>query len=131
MQFRNEQELGKRLKKRVEYDLGRKSWSFNGIKFNSTAYYFEKDYFTTVEYVCDLRQISVTITRDKYGKFYEIIAEKSFNGDNAISDCIEWTVNKLVEVYKLLNDRLAPYQNDKLRYELAIKQPLNLQEAEV
>lgn len=127
MQFKNEEQLRKYLTKRVEYDLGRKSWTFNGVKFNSTAYYFEKDFFTIVEYVCDLRQISVTLHRENYqAHFYEIIAEKSFNGDNSISECITWVVDKLTETYKLLSERVAPYQFNKEMYEREINRPLNI-----
>lgn len=130
MQFKTDEQLRKYLTKRVEFDLGRKTWSFNGIKFNATAHYFEKDFFTAVEYVCDLRQIQVTISRERYPILYEIIGQNSFNGDDAISKCITWVVDKLIEIYKLLNERIAPYANDKRMYDLVVNRPIALKEAQ-
>lgn len=127
--FKTDEQLRKYLTKRVQYDLGRKSWKFNGVKFNSTAYYFEKDFFTIVEYVCDLRHIQATLSRENYqAHFYEIIAEKTFNSENAISECVSWVVDKLMEIYKLLNERVAPYINNKQLYDIMVSRPIRLQE---
>lgn len=128
MQFKTDEQLRKYLTKRVEFDIGGRAWSFNGIKFTSWAGYFQKDFHTYVNYVCDLRQLSAS---GYYGyEGYQEIAEKDFNGDNAISECINWVVDRLMEIYKLLNERTAPYLNDKQMYDLMVSRPIVLKEAQ-
>ncbi|MDE7330289.1 MAG: hypothetical protein K2N30_04270 [Clostridia bacterium] len=129
MQFKSDDKLKKYLTKEVEHDIRGKSWKFNGIKFTSWSSYFTKDFHTIVDYVCDLRQISVKVSRGVQGYTpYQLIAEKIFDGDNAISECINWTVDKLIEIYKVLNERVAPYVFNKDLYEQAINKPIQLQE---
>lgn len=129
MTFKNEQELRKYVKKRVERDVVGKAWLFNGVKFVNHASYFHHEFFTQADYVCDLTQLSVKVYRgDEFNSTYEEIAEKSFNGEDAISSCIEWVVDKLVAVYTLINERLAPYALSKRMYDIQLNRSLNLKQ---
>lgn len=129
MTFKNEQELRKYLRKHVERDIVGKTWLFNGIKFDNHSTYFRYDFFTQVDYTCDLKNLSVIIHRGYEGlSNYELIAEKSFCDENAISECIAWVVDKLVEVHTVINERVAPYAFSKNMYNSELRKPLNLQE---
>lgn len=130
MTFKNEQELRKYLTKRVERDVVGKTWLFNGVKFiNNRSSYFQGDFFTQVDYTCDLKKLSVIVYRGYEGfSNYEVIAEKTFCDENAIADCIAWVVDKLVEIYTKINERVAPYAYGKAMYERQLRQPIKLQE---
>lgn len=125
MNFKTDEQLRKYLTKRVQYDVQKERWGFNGIKFRMATSYFEGDFFSYVTYTCDLNELNVNIERYA-GKSREIIAEKSFSGKSAISECIVWVVDMLMEIYKLLNERIAPYVNNKSLYDLMVNRPLNL-----
>ncbi len=122
------EQLRKSLTKRVEYDIGRRTWTFNGIKFTAWKGYFDGDFYTRVEYSCDLRKLTARLERGyEYNRTLEIIAEKSFDREDAISECVSWVVDKLVEVYTLLNERLAPYSANQSLYKIMLNQPLKIQ----
>lgn len=128
MTFKTDEQLRKYLTKNVEYDIGRRTWSFNGIKFTAWKGYFDGDFYTRVEYSCDLRKLTARLERGyECNRTFEIIAEKSFDREDAISQCIVWVVDRLIEVYKLLNERIAPYIYKKDLYQQAVSRPLNLQ----
>ncbi len=129
MQFKTDEQLRKYLTKRVEQDLSCKSWKFCGMQFTTWASYFNGDFHTRVEYACDLRNLKAYLTRGyEFNGTYQTITEKTFNGDNAISDCIAWTVERLMEIYKLLNERTAPYANNKALYDIMVNRPIVLKE---
>lgn len=129
MHYKTDEQLRQYLEKKVERDIGRRLWSFNGINFQAWSGYFEGDFYTRAEYTCDLMQLSVRLSRGNEccGDF-EIIAEQVFKGENAIFKCITWVVDKLTEIYKLLNERLAPYIFKKDLYDREVRRPIELKE---
>lgn len=130
MQFKTDEQLRKYLTKKVRNDVQKERWGFNGIKFRLLQSYFEGDFCTHAEYSCDLNEISVSLTRwCGFTRSQEIVAEEGFSGKNAISECISWVVDRLVEIYKLLNERTAPYANNKALYDFMINRPIILKEA--
>lgn len=127
MQFKTEEDLRKNLTKRVSRDITARLWAFNGVKFTASKGYFDGDFYTRVEYTCDLRQLTARLERGyEFNGTLNIIAEQTFDSDNAISECIDWVVNKLMEVYKTLLDRTAPYLFKKDLYEQAVNRPIRL-----
>lgn len=129
MQFKTDEQLRSYLTKNVSRDISARLWTFNGIKFTAWKGYFSEDFYTRVEYSCDLRKLSARLERGyECNGTFELIAEKTFDRDNAISECIAWVVDRLMEVYKLLNERIAPYAYRKDLYQQAVSRPLNLQE---
>lgn len=127
--FKTDEQLRKYLTKRVETDVTRKSWNFNGIKFTSYSVYFTREFTTCVRYVCTLKELRASIERGyECNGTYELIADKTFDNENAIPDCVQWVVDKLIEIYKLLNERIAPYANNKMLYDVMLNRPIKLQE---
>lgn len=60
----------------------------------------------------------------------EIESEREYNvpdsvhmfvGDNAIEECIEWTAEKLIELYETVKQRTAPYEQGFRDYKRALE----------
>ena len=133
MQFKTDEQLRKYLTKKVERDIGGcGGWTFNGMRFANWSGYFTKEFYTYVGYVCDYKTLTVRLSKPYGGLSNEcgLIDEKSFVcGENCISECITWTVDRLMEIYKLLNERTAPYADNKALYDLMVNRPIVLKEA--
>lgn len=124
MEFKTDKQLRNYLTKRVEHEVTYKSWQYKGNKFMLEAGYFKKEFYTNVTYTCDLKELGVQLSRGYgFNGTYEIIAEKKF-GETA--ECISWTVDRLMEIYKLLYERTSRYIPGKNLYDQAISRPLNL-----
>ena len=130
MQFKTDEQLRKYLTKKVERDIGGvKGWMFNGVSFSNWGIYFEGEFRIYVGYICDYKTLTVTLSQT-YGGLtngYGVVTEKAFNcGEACITECTTWIVEKLMEIYKQLTERTAPYINDKIMYDMLVKRPIVL-----
>ena len=46
---------------------------------------------------------------------------RMFTGENAIEECIEWTTERLIELYETVSARTAPYKAGYENYRRALK----------
>lgn len=46
---------------------------------------------------------------------------RMFTGENAIEECIEWTTERLIELYETVSARTAPYKAGYENYQRALK----------
>lgn len=114
MQVRSEAELRKYLAKRVRRNLMER-WSYNGCKFLKYETYFDGDYTVLADYTCTFKTLGVSLTAGRY-PYERVIAEETFEGDNAVEECVAWVTDKLTERYFTTKEKLALYRAGYLAY---------------
>ena len=61
---------------------------------------------------------AVLQTEEDYGVPNSV---RMFTGENAIEECIEWTTERLIELYETVSARTAPYKAGYENYQRALK----------
>jgi hypothetical protein len=125
MAIKGESELKKYLTKKATHELTFKFWQYRGNKFTQDSVYQMNEFYAHVTFYCDLRELKVMIDRGfECNGTYEVIAEKTFDSENATADCIEWVVETLMKVYKILKERTAPYSDTMWQYNYYANLPI-------
>lgn len=117
------EKLRKKVEEKVMRQITFKSWSYQGGRFITTEWYrISRDVVLEANFCCDLKQLSAAVSHgSEFDGTLKVLAERKFQGENAIEDCIQWTVDALIESDKKIQEIIAPYVEGKARYEMALK----------
>lgn len=95
------------------------TWKFRGSQFVHVACSGIGDVTTCVHFFCGLWWVKAKVfSEDRYGI---PDSEKMFTGEHAAEECIEWTADRLVELYKTVTERVAPYRQNYEAYQQALR----------
>lgn len=96
-------QLTRQLRKRMVDN----SWYWRGTEFTNFGRFGISSYTAYVRFTATLSRIRAGIDlQDDYGLPDE---SNGFEGEDAMSDAIEWTATKLLELYHKIAARTAPY----------------------
>lgn len=112
-----------RMKERLTKLIGKKlcecGWFWHGAQFTNFSWFGVNQTTAFVRFSAKLYTLTVNIDmEEKYG-----IADKerTFSGENAFSEAVEWTADELIDLYQTIEQRTKPYQKGHEDYLRAVK----------
>lgn len=113
----------KRIKERICKKLGKEFtgnfWKWRGSEFINFGYYGVEGAAANVEFRIKMLTLKAVVqTQDDYNVPDSV---HMFTGDNAIEECVEWTAEKLIELYETVSARTAPYERGYREYKKALQ----------
>ena len=113
----------KRVKERLCKKLGKEFagnfWKWRGSEFINFGYCGIEG--TTARYEFHIKMLTLKAmvqTEDDYNVPDSV---HMFVGDNAIEECIEWTAERLIDLYETVKQRTAPYEQGFRDYKRALE----------
>ena len=114
-----EEKLKEQARRQLRKQLNNDRWSWHGTEFSNWRYCDIGKYGASVQFTATFWSLKVTIMlENQYGIQDE---EASFEGDEAVSQAVEWIVDKLYELYKTVSERTAPYVKGHEQYLRAVR----------
>ena len=94
-------------------------WHWQGTQYASFGWCGTCGINAFIKFTANFRSIKVEVEPDQ--KFCINKSVEFFEGDDAMTAAVEWTVNKLYELYKTVTDRIAPFQKGYDDYMKAVQ----------
>lgn len=114
-----EERMKAQLIRQVHKRLAEDRWGWRGTEFTNWHYCGIKNYCASVRFIATFWCLKVCIEQEEtYGLPDQV---SMFVGDSAISQAVEWTANKLLELYKQVAERAAPYVQGYEQYLRAVQ----------
>lgn len=114
-----EERLKAQLIKQVHKRLVDDRWGWRGTEFTNWTYCGVKGVDAYVRFTATFWCIKVHIEQEeRYGLPDQV---SMFAGEEAISKAVEWTAIKLLELYKKVSQRVAPYIKGHEQYLRAVQ----------
>lgn len=96
-----------RLSKKLAREFVGNFWKWRGTEFINYAYAGVEGATAWYEFHVGANTIkSVILTEEDYNIPDSV---RMFTGDNAVAECVDWTAEKLIELYETVSERTAPY----------------------
>ena len=95
------------------------TWKFRGSQFLHVACSGVGDVTACVHFSCGLWWVKAKVFSE--GSYGIPDSVKMFMGGHAAEECIEWTANRLMELYKTVSERVAPYRQNYEQYQKALR----------
>ena len=109
-----------RLCRAISRQLLNERWAWRAGSF--VTYYYQtlvKNGSVLVQFVARMATLKVRIESEEPFAIPDSV--HMFIGDNAVTDCIFWTVEKLLDLYEILCKRTEPYAAATQQYEHALR----------
>ena len=115
--------LKKKWKERISKRLGKEFagnfWKWRGSEFLNFGYEGVDNACARYEFHIKMFTLKAVLqTEEDYGVPNSV---RMFAGENAIEECIEWTTERLIELYETVSERTAPYKAGYENYQRALK----------
>lgn len=112
-----------RMKARLAKQIGKVlcdcGWYWHGVEFRTFSWLGVSQTTAFVRFSARMYTLTVSIDMEKeYGLADE---EKTFTGENALGDAVEWVTEVLLDLYKTVTQRTKPYQKGYEAYLKAVK----------
>lgn len=108
-----------KLIKVVGNNIVNKNWHWQGTQYSSFGWCGTCGIEAYVRFTANFRSIEAEVTPDI--KYNVASSVEKFEGDEAMTAAVEWTADKLYELYKTVTERTAPFQQGYNNYVLAMQ----------
>lgn len=112
---RMKEQVMRRVRKRLSDDR----WSWKGTEFTNWSYCDVGEYGAMVQFAATFWSLKVNIMLESQYRLPN--QEMTFTGEEALSQAVEWTADRLLELYETVSARTAPYVAGHERYLMAVK----------
>lgn len=113
----------KRMKERIAKRLGKEFtgsfWKWRGSEFINFG--FEGVDGATARYEFHIKMLTLKAVVQTQENYNIPDSVHMFVGENAIEECIEWTAEKLLELYETVSARTEPYKQGYRDYQRALQ----------
>lgn len=117
MTFEEKQKV--RIAKQIRAHIIANNWYWRGVEFCSFYWCGVKGAEAYTCFTAKYNALKVTIeTENEYNIPNQVCM---FAGDNAMEEAVSWTADRLLEIYKTVSVRTAPYEKGYLDYLKAVK----------
>lgn len=107
MTQKEEERIINRIRKGIGRCVTGCKWSFRGTSFVSDTYYGLRDSCVWVEFTATFNYVKACVVGEHNGLAN---CEKTFTGDDALSNAIMWAADKFWEMHQIVVARIAPYK---------------------
>ena len=114
-----EERMKERLMKRIGGKLCERGWYWQGVQFTAFGWLGISGAEAFVTFTAKLTSIGVNIDMEE--KYNISDKNKTFTGEHALGEAVEWTAEMLIELYKTIEERTTPYRQGHEEYLRAIK----------
>lgn len=95
------------LAKRLAKEFAGRFWQWRGSEFMNFGFEGVEGYTARYEFHMKFYTVKAVIeTEEQYGIPDSV---RVFTGPDAIEECVDWTAEKLLDVYEELKERTAPF----------------------
>lgn len=107
-----------RVAKGIANRVASDKWSWKGTRFENRVFYSLGNVCVISDFVATFSYIKVIV----YGEFHNLPdVEKTFRGDEAVNEAVIWAAEKYLEMYHIVQARIAPYEAGRQAYERAYR----------
>lgn len=114
-----EERMKERLVKRIGRKLCEQGWYWQGVQFTTFGWLGVSGTEAFVTFTVKLNSITVNIDMEE--KYSISDKSKTFTGENALGEAVEWTAEMLIDLYKEIEQRTTPYRQGHEDYLRALK----------
>lgn len=112
----------KRMKEKLCKKLGKEFagnfWRWRGSEFINFG--FSGVEGTTARYEFHIKMLTLKAIVQTQEDYNVPDSVRMFTGDNAIEECVDWTAEKLIELYETVTARTAPFEQGYKDYRRAL-----------
>ena len=106
------------VRRNVNRALDRDSWRLHGGYFYQTSEVAANGLYIKVEWRWTFKGLEATI--DPYAVYGQEEC-KSFVGDNALEECLQWVTERVIALSNAVRERTEPYAKGMVMYQRALK----------
>lgn len=107
-----------KLIKHFDKEYYAEPWTFRGSEFFRVTNGRVGDLWTVIHFHCGFMWVKAKLFTGDYG-IPDMV--RMFTGVHAAEECIEWTAERLIELYETVSERTAPYKAGYENYQRALK----------
>ena len=107
------------IKRKLAEEFAGNFWKWRGTEFINFNWHGVSGCKAYVRFTIKMLTLKAEIESEQYYNVPDSV--HMFVGDNAIEECIDWTAEKLMELYDTVTARTEPYKQGYMDYQKALQ----------
>lgn len=107
------------IKRKLAEEFAGSFWKWRGSSFVNFNHHGVSGVMAYTKFTIKMLTLKAEIESEREYNVPDSV--HMFVGDNAIEECIEWTAEKLIELYETVKQRTAPYEQGFRDYKRALE----------